>query len=44
MGSRLLGEWLANPLADRDAIDRRLDAVAELVGETRACWPAGANC
>lgn len=27
MGSRLLGEWLTNPLADRSAIDQRLDAV-----------------
>jgi DNA mismatch repair protein MutS len=33
MGSRMLAEWLANPLADRAAIDRRLDAVAELVAE-----------
>ncbi|HEY1785548.1 MAG TPA: DNA mismatch repair protein MutS [Pirellulales bacterium] len=33
MGSRLLAEWLANPLADRAAIDLRLDAVAELVAE-----------
>ncbi len=33
MGSRMLAEWLANPLADRAGIDRRLDAVAELVAE-----------
>ncbi|HTU26770.1 MAG TPA: DNA mismatch repair protein MutS, partial [Pirellulales bacterium] len=33
MGSRLLGEWLANPLAERGAIDERLDAVAELVAD-----------
>lgn len=30
-GSRLLAEWLANPLIDRAAIDERLDAVGELV-------------
>jgi DNA mismatch repair protein MutS len=34
MGSRLLGEWLANPLTDRATIDDRLDAVAELVAES----------
>jgi len=33
MGSRLLAEWLANPLADAAAIDARLDGVAELVAE-----------
>jgi DNA mismatch repair protein MutS len=33
MGSRLLGEWLANPLTDREAIESRLDAVEELIGE-----------
>ena len=37
MGSRLLGEWLANPLADRETIDARLDAVAELVADSG--WP-----
>ncbi len=31
MGSRLLNEWFANPLADKSAIDQRLDAVAEFV-------------
>ncbi len=31
MGSRLLAEWLANPLTDRLAIEARLDAVEELV-------------
>ena len=31
MGSRLLAEWLANPLVDRPAIEARLDAVEELV-------------
>ena len=33
MGSRLLAERLANPLTNVTAIDERLDAVAELVGE-----------
>ncbi len=33
MGSRLLADWLANPLADADAIQWRLDGVGELVGE-----------
>jgi DNA mismatch repair protein MutS len=31
MGSRLLGDRIAAPLTDRQAIDRRLDAVQELV-------------
>jgi len=31
MGSRLLADWIANPLTGRDAIDARLDAVEELV-------------
>src|SRR5262249_35224934 len=31
MGARLLQEWLIAPLADRAAIEARLDAVAELV-------------
>ena len=41
MGARLLGEWLANPLAEVAPIDARLDAVAEfhsqssLTGELR---------
>jgi DNA mismatch repair protein MutS len=30
MGARLLGQWLAAPLTDVDAINARLDAVAEL--------------
>ncbi|MBN1854783.1 MAG: DNA mismatch repair protein MutS [Pirellulales bacterium] len=34
MGVRMLADWLAAPLADRDAIDARLDAVAELVDDT----------
>jgi DNA mismatch repair protein MutS len=33
MGARLLQEWLVAPLADRAAIDARLDAVAELKDE-----------
>ena len=33
MGSRLLSEWLANPLTKIDAIVARLDAVAEAVGD-----------
>lgn len=37
MGSRLLAEWVANPLCDRAAIDARLDAVGELVGEQGLC-------
>ena len=36
MGSRLLAEWLANPLTDSTAIDARLDAVAELVADAAA--------
>ncbi len=38
MGSRLLADWLANPLTEIDRIDQRLDAVAELVAD-----PALAN-
>ena len=33
MGSRLLADWVANPLTDVAAIRARLEAVAELVGE-----------
>lgn len=33
MGSRLLGEWIANPLMVRAAIEQRLDAVQELVAQ-----------
>ena len=29
MGSRLLADWVANPLTDREAIEARLDAVEE---------------
>jgi DNA mismatch repair protein MutS len=35
MGSRLLAEWLANPLTCREQIEARLDAVAELVADPR---------
>ncbi len=34
MGSRLLADWIANPLTDLEAINARLDAVAELAEET----------
>ena len=34
MGSRLLAEWLGNPLTQIEPIDSRLDAVAELVDDT----------
>jgi len=34
MGSRLLADWLANPLAEVDGINARLDAVAELVADS----------
>ncbi len=33
MGARLLADWMANPLTDRDTIERRLDAVEELVAD-----------
>jgi len=33
MGSRLLADWLANPLADVEAIGRRHEAVGELLAE-----------
>jgi len=33
MGSRLLADWLANPLTDAEAIRARHEAVEELVGE-----------
>ncbi len=34
MGARLLRSWLLRPLIDRDAIDARLTAVAQLVQQT----------
>ncbi len=33
MGSRMMGDWVANPLIDATAIRARHDAVEELVGE-----------
>ncbi|MAV36362.1 MAG: DNA mismatch repair protein MutS [Planctomycetaceae bacterium] len=33
MGSRLLADWMSNPLVDIQAIESRLDAVAELMQE-----------
>jgi DNA mismatch repair protein MutS len=35
MGSRLLADWIAAPLIDRSAIDRRLEAVEELVQDAQ---------
>jgi DNA mismatch repair protein MutS len=37
MGARLLQEWLLAPLANRTAIEKRLDAVAELKDEHALC-------
>ena len=37
MGSRLLADWLSNPLTDAAGIRARLDAVQELVGEQSLC-------
>ena len=37
MGSRLLAEWVANPLCDAASIRARLDAVEELVGDQSLC-------
>ena len=31
MGSRMLNDWFANPLTDKQAIDRRLESIEELV-------------
>ncbi|HXE61875.1 MAG TPA: DNA mismatch repair protein MutS, partial [Gemmatimonadaceae bacterium] len=36
MGARLLRQWLLAPLARRDAIDARLDAVSALAGDSLA--------
>src|SRR5207249_1738318 len=33
MGARLLADWMANPLTNHDAINARLDAVAELMAD-----------
>lgn len=35
MGSRLMGDWVANPLTDLQAIVERLDAVGELVADLK---------
>jgi DNA mismatch repair protein MutS len=35
MGARMLAEWLSNPLTDKVAIERRLDAVEELMRDSR---------
>ncbi|HZZ29502.1 MAG TPA: DNA mismatch repair protein MutS [Pirellulales bacterium] len=35
MGSRLMAEWVANPLAEIAPINQRLDAIAELVADAR---------
>ncbi len=35
MGSRLLADWIANPLVDIAEIDARLDAVQELIDDTK---------
>jgi DNA mismatch repair protein MutS len=37
MGSRLLAEWVANPLCDAAKINARLDAVEELVANQSLC-------
>ncbi|HVV99068.1 MAG TPA: DNA mismatch repair protein MutS, partial [Planctomycetaceae bacterium] len=37
MGARLLSDWLANPLTNIDAINRRLDAVEELSRDPLLC-------
>ena len=37
MGSRLLADWVANPLTQIAAIEQRLDAVAELLDEPALC-------
>ncbi|MGQ0635151.1 MAG: DNA mismatch repair protein MutS [Planctomycetaceae bacterium] len=37
MGARLLADWLSNPLTDVARINRRLDAVDELVGSRLLC-------
>lgn len=37
MGSRLLSDWLANPLTNKSQIDARLDAVAEFASDPSWC-------
>jgi len=41
MGARLLADWLSNPLTDPAAINRRLDAVAELTADSALRRDAG---
>lgn len=37
MGSRLVADWLSGPLTEREAIEARLDAVAELAADPVLC-------
>jgi len=37
MGSRMLSQWIANPLTDIDRLHQRLDAVGELVESETLC-------
>ncbi len=37
MGSREMADWIANPLTQRDEIERRLDAIEELLDEPGLC-------
>jgi len=37
MGSRMLADWLASPLVDKDSIEARLSAVEELVADSTLC-------
>jgi len=37
MGARLLSDWLSNPLTDPQSINRRLDAVEELLPDAVLC-------
>ncbi|MEX0717290.1 MAG: DNA mismatch repair protein MutS [Planctomycetaceae bacterium] len=37
MGARLLADWLSNPSTDAPLINRRLDAVEELTGDSMLC-------
>src|SRR5690606_6900548 len=43
MGSRLLRHWLHHPLRDRGVLQERLDAVAELGGDTTADLHTGVH-
>ena len=44
MGARLLHEWLLAPLAEREPIEARLDAVDEFVGGTRPARGSARSC